>query len=89
MPVGTSSEKSAEGVSMKEIPEIIPVKREFFERFGLPFAPGTIFQHRTKGGPLRAYTAKDPSGRVVFLLRRYLEDLQRNIDREGNNERRF
>jgi len=71
---------------MREVPEFIPIKKPYFEKFGLPFSPGTVFQHRSRGGVLRKYTTKDPTGRVLFCLRRYLEDVKRNLDREGGHD---
>lgn len=69
---------------MKEIPEFIPIKSSYFEKYGLPFAPGTVRQHRARGGVLRRYTIKDPSGRVLFCLRKYFEDVKRSLGREDN-----
>ena len=70
-----------------QIPEFIPLKREIFRKFHLPFSPGTVLVHRSKGGPLRSYTIRDrASGRVLFHLAKWLADVRRQAERQGNRE---
>ena len=74
---------------MRKIPEFIPIEAHLFEEFGLPFRPGTVYQHRSRGGRLKRYTIKDPHRADSLCLRRYLGDLRQaekqNFNREASH----